>query len=236
MAQGSGYVSMARPPHLEEVVDPGNEPLLRTEVLHQADRAPAGPLHTLLKPYSSAPRRRGGSDRSTAWGRRPLFVLSITNGLIAYSVFKIQKDRNTPKLVVYMELVEEEGREYAGLYIQNVGLVPALNVRIVADIEEWKEGQPVRSRFHERYEAFEDHHVTLKPQDHRLYELPWMEGWSLIVATVASCSNGPSDSTSFVLGDDRSALRGIAFGKSRKRAIKRTSAKSSGPSLYSLVK
>ena len=156
-----------------------------------------------------------------------LFVLSITNGLIAYSVFKIQKDRNTPKLVVYMELVEEEGREYAGLYIQNVGLVPALNVRIVADIEEWKEGQPVRSRFHERYEAFEDHHVTLKPQDHRLYELPWMEGWSLIVATVASCSNGPSDSTYFVLGDDRSALRGIAFGKGRKRAIKRLKSRAS---------
>ena len=50
-AQGSGYVSMARPPHLKEVVDPGNEPLLRAEVLHQADRAPAGPLHTLLKPF-----------------------------------------------------------------------------------------------------------------------------------------------------------------------------------------
>ena len=32
-------------------VDPGNEPLLRAEVLHQADRAPAGPLHTLLKPF-----------------------------------------------------------------------------------------------------------------------------------------------------------------------------------------
>ena len=156
-----------------------------------------------------------------------LFVLSITNGLIAYSVFKIQKDRNTPKLVVYMELVEEEDREYAGLYIQNVGLVPALNVRIVADIEEWKEGQPVRSRFHERYEAFEDHHVTLKRQDHRLYELPWMDGWSLIVATVASCSNGPSDSTYFVLGDDRSALRGIAFGKGRKRAIKRLKSRES---------
>ena len=156
-----------------------------------------------------------------------LFVLSVTNGLIAYSVFKIQKDRNTPKLVVYMELVEEEDREYAGLYIQNVGLVPALNVRIVADIEEWREGQPVRSSFHERYEAFEDHHVTLKPQDHRLYELPWMEGWSLIVATVAYCSNGPSDSTYFVLGDDRSALRGIAFGKGRKRAFKRLKSRES---------
>ena len=156
-----------------------------------------------------------------------LFVLSIANGLIAYSILKIQRDRNTPKLVVYMELVEEEDREYAGLYIQNAGLVPALNVRIVADIEEWREGQPVRSRFHERYEAFEAHHVTLKPQDHRLYELPWMEGRSLIVAGVASCSNGPSDSACFVLGDDSSALRGIAFGKGTKRAIKRLKSKES---------
>ena len=39
-----------------------------------------------------------------------LFVLSIANGLIAYSVFKIQKDRNTPKLVVYMELVKAKAR------------------------------------------------------------------------------------------------------------------------------
>ena len=49
----------------------------------------------------------------------------------------------------------------------------------------------------------------------------------MIVATVASCSNGPSDSTSFVLGDDRSALRGIAFGKGRKRAIKRLKSRES---------
>ena len=150
-----------------------------------------------------------------------LFVLSVTNGLIAYSVFKLQKDRNTPKLVVYMELVEEEDREYPGLYVQNVGLVPALNVRILADIEEWRDGRPVKSKFHERYEAFNDHHVSLKPQDYKLYELPWMEGWSLMVTTVASCSNGPSDNAYFVLGDDQSALRKVAFGKGRKRAIKR---------------
>ena len=148
-------------------------------------------------------------------------------GFIAYSVFRIQKDRNTPKLVVYEELVEEDDRKYYGLYVQNVGLVPALNVRIVADIEEWREGHPVRSRFHETYEAFEDHHVTLKPQDHRLYELPWMEGWLLIVATVASCSNGPGDSTSFVLGENQSALREAAFGKGRKRAMKRLKSRKS---------
>ena len=150
-----------------------------------------------------------------------LLALSAANGVIAYSVFRIQKDRNTPKLVVYVELVEDDDHEYLGLYVQNVGLVSALNVRVMADIEEWREGHPVRSKFQERYEAFEDHHVTLSPQDHRLYELPCIEGWALIVTAVASCSNGPSDGTRFAVGDDRFALRQVAFGKGRKGAIKR---------------
>ena len=156
-----------------------------------------------------------------------LFILSVSNGVIAYSVFRVQKDRNTPKLVVYMELVEDDDREYLGLYVQNVGLVPALNVSVVVDIEEWREGHPVRSRFHERYEAFQDHHVTLKPQEHRLYELPAAEGWALIVSALTSCSNGPSDSTYFVLGDDRSAIREVAFGKGGKKAIKRLKSRES---------
>ena len=110
-----------------------------------------------------------------------LLVLAVASGVIAYSVYRIQKDRNTPKLVVNVELVEENDREYMGLYVQNVGLVPALNVQVVADIEEWREGRPVRSRFHERYDAFHDHLVTLSPQEHRLYELPAIEGWALTV-------------------------------------------------------
>ena len=150
-----------------------------------------------------------------------LLVLAAANGVIAFSVFRIQKDRNTPKLAVYMELVEDDDREYLGLYVQNVGLVPALNVSVVVDIEEWRDGHPVRSRFHERYEAFQDHHVILKSQEHRLYELPAAEGWALIVSALTSCSNGPSDSAYFVLGDDRSAIREVAFGKGGKKAIKR---------------
>ena len=62
-----------------------------------------------------------------------------------------------------------------------------------------------------------DHHITVKSQEYRLYELPWMEGWSLIVNAVASCSNGPSGNIYFVLGDDRAALREGMFGKGRKR-------------------
>ena len=150
-----------------------------------------------------------------------LFILSVANGVIAYFAFKTQKDRNTPKLVVYMELVEEEDREYPGLYVQNVGLVSALNVHIVVDIEEWRDGRPVKSRFHEDHDEFVDRHIALKPQEHRLYELPWMEGWSLVVTAVVSCGNGPSNNTHFVLGDDRSAIREFAFNKDKKRAIRR---------------
>ena len=156
-----------------------------------------------------------------------LLVLTVANGVIAYSVYRIQKDRNTPKLVVYMELVEENDREYMGLYVQNVGLVPALNVQVVADIEEWREGRPVRSRFHERYDEFHDHLVTLSPQEHRLYELPTIEGWALTVTVLASCSNGPSESTHFVLGDDRSALRQVLLGNESKKAIKRLKSQAS---------
>ena len=156
-----------------------------------------------------------------------LFILSVSNGVIAYSVFRVQKDRNAPKLVVYMELVEDDDREYLGLYVQNVGLVPALNVRVVADIEEWREGRPVRSRFHERYNAFQDHLVTLSPQEHRLYELPAIEGWALTVTVRASCSNGPSDSAHFVVGDDRSALRQVVLGNESKKAVKRLKSQAS---------
>ena len=126
-----------------------------------------------------------------------------------------------------MELVEDDDREYPGLYIQNVGLVPALNVSVVVDIEEWREGHPISSEFHERYDAFHDHCVTLKSQEHRLYELPVAEGWALIVSALTSCSNGPSDSTYFVLGDDRSAIREVAFGKGRKKAIKKLKSRQS---------
>ena len=38
------------------------------------------------------------------------------------------------------------------------------------------------------------------------YELPAIEGWALFVTAVASCSNGPGDSTYFVVGDDRSGF------------------------------
>lgn len=158
-----------------------------------------------------------------------LLVLSIANGVIAFSVFSIQKDRNTPKLVVNPELVEDDERDYMGLYVQNVGLVPALNVRIAVDVEEWIGGKAVDSKFHqEGYQAFVDRHVSLQPQEHRLYELPSMEGASLIVAAVVSCGNGPSDDACFLLGNDPEAFRRVATRKSRRRFIGKLKSKQSG--------
>ncbi len=155
-----------------------------------------------------------------------LAALSIANGVIAYSVFKIQKDRNTPKLVMYIESFGEEEQDHDddralyAVHVQNVGLVPALNVRIVADIEEWRDGRPVRSKFHDRYDAFSDRHVILRSQEQKIYELPWMEGWSLIITMVASCSNGSSDSMHFMVGNEPLAYRAVSNDKRRKKAIK----------------
>lgn len=154
-----------------------------------------------------------------------LLAVSAVNGVIAYWVFKIQKDRNTSKLVVYTELVEEDDREYYGLYVQNIGLVPALNVQVVADIEDWREGHPVRSEFHERYDAFQEHIIMLNPQEHRLFELPTVEEWTIIVTAIAFCSNGPSNNTRFMVGEDPFAFRQVYDGKERRRAIKNLKAR-----------
>lgn len=151
-----------------------------------------------------------------------LFVLAAMNGTIAYSVFRIQRERNTPRMIVYVDTVEEDERVFQGLYIQNVGLVPALHVRTVVEVEEWRDGQLVQSRFHdEGFDAFQDGQVSLSPQEHRLYELPSIEGWSLIVRAVVSCKNGPGDSTRFALGDDPAAVQEVMFGTGRVKLLKR---------------
>ena len=68
-----------------------------------------------------------------------LIALSVANGLIAYAVFKIQRDRNRARLVMFVDIVEEEEeRPYYALYVQNLGLVPDRQIRIVADVEEWQ--------------------------------------------------------------------------------------------------
>ena len=159
-----------------------------------------------------------------------IIVLSVANGAIAYLVYRVQRDRNTSRLVMYVnEVREEEGRVYQGLYVQNVGLVPALNVRITVDIEEWRGGNPVRSRFHQRYDEFSDHLIALTPQAYRSYELPWMEGWSLLIAAVTSCSNGSGNNMYFAVGNDRTAQQQVLFNKKRgNRALKAVKMKATG--------
>ena len=158
-----------------------------------------------------------------------LVVLSTANGLIAYFVYKLQKDRNTPKLALYVDEIDvvneidlvNEDRVYDALYVQNVGLVPALNVQVVVDIEKLREGRPVTSRFHERYDAYHDSIVSLNPKEHRLYELPWAKESTLIYTAIASCSNGSEDSMHFAVGLDPAALILVTSDGGRKRAVKK---------------
>ena len=144
-----------------------------------------------------------------------LIALSVANGLIAYAVFKIQRDRNRARLVMFVDIVEEEEeRPYYALYVQNLGLVPDRQIRIVADVEEWRNGSPVRSKFHQKFQAFEDSLVVLKPQEFRRYELPYPEGWALVITVIAECSNGSDDEMYFAAGDHPPAVRSVPFRQS----------------------
>ena len=131
-------------------------------------------------------------------------IVCVGRRKLLHCLFGVQDAKRSqhPETFTYLEFVEEGGRTCQGLYVQNVGLVPAKNVRVEADIEEWREGGIVESRFHESYDAFHDHLVTIGSQEHRLYELPAIEGWALTVTVLAACSSGPSDSAHFVVGDD----------------------------------
>ena len=94
-----------------------------------------------------------------------------------------------------------------------LGLVPARQIRIVADVEEWRNGSPVRSKCHQKFQAFEDSLVVLKPQEFRRYELPYPEGWALVITVIAECSNGSDDEMYFAAGDHPPAVRSVAFGR-----------------------
>ena len=156
-------------------------------------------------------------------------LLSLTGITLAYFVYKIQHDRNTAKLVLVCdELLEDDEHEEpcSAIRILNVGLVPAVNVKFLIDIEEWQEGRKIRSRFHERYFAFEDTIPLLSPQDSRLYELPTPENKSYLFTAVATCRHGTGDEARYlqlgnstVVASDRIAFRQVKEG--RAAAIRR---------------
>ena len=121
-------------------------------------------------------------------------ILSLVGIMVAYLIYKIQRDRNTPKLVLVTgELLEDDEREEAcyAVRILNVGLVPAVNVRILVDIEEWQGGREIRSKFHEEgYSAFSDTIPLLDSQESRLYEQPTPEDKSYMFTVVVTCRDG----------------------------------------------
>ncbi len=136
-------------------------------------------------------------------------ILSLVGIMVAYLIYKIQRDRNTPTLVLVAdEVIEDDEREeecYA-IRILNVGLVPAVNVSFLMDIEEWQDGREIRSKFHEEgYSAFSDTIPLLDSQESRLYELPTPEDKSYIFTVIVTCRNGTGDQVRFLTMGNSSA-------------------------------
>lgn len=103
-------------------------------------------------------------------------ILSIANFALAYRMYVIQRDRNTAKLAITSdEIFEVEDREAYALRVYGVALVPAVGVRLLVDVEDWKNGKELMTEFRERYFAYSDRAVQLNPQDFLEYEPPMLE-------------------------------------------------------------
>ena len=72
------------------------------------------------------------------------FVLAFCTYRLNSSTHKLHKSLTIPKLIIYSELIDEDGREPAyTVTIRNVGQYPALNVHVEMNLEEWREGNRV---------------------------------------------------------------------------------------------
>ena len=152
-------------------------------------------------------------------------ILSLVGIAAAYLIYKIQRDRNMPKLaLVTDEVLEDDEHEEAryAIRILNVGLVPAVNVSLLVDIEEWEDGREIRSEFHERgFSAFSDRIPLLNSQESRLYELPTPEDKSYIFTVILTCRDGIGDQARYLtMGNasvpesDAVAFQHVAAGRS----------------------
>lgn len=105
-------------------------------------------------------------------------VLSSVAIVLAVMVYRIQRDRNRAKLMLTDELIEddERGEPAQGIRIRNVGLVRAVNIKLLADIEEWKDDQLLNSKFHERFDAYSDNLAVLEPILKTVGNLQWCCG------------------------------------------------------------
>ena len=127
-------------------------------------------------------------------------ILSVANFALAYRMYKIQRERNTAKLVITGdEIIEVEDHEAYALRVYNVGLVPAVGVRLLVDVEDWKNGKELTTKFREQFFAYTDNVVQLNPQDFLEYELPNLEDRSCIITAVTTCANGTGDDTRFMI-------------------------------------
>ena len=150
-------------------------------------------------------------------------ILSLANFALAYRIYKIQSDRNTAKLVVNSDVTEDDEHDANCIYVHNVGLIPAVAVHVLIDIEEWKDGKRLDYRFHKRYFAFSDSSISLRPQDYLTYELPTLEDRDCVFTAVVTCSNGLGDEIRFLqIGNDPDpmAIRQVFQRSRRKKGIK----------------
>ena len=156
-----------------------------------------------------------------------LVMLSVSNLTLAYCVYKIQRDRNTAKLVITGDaVIEVDDHEAYVLRVYNVGLVPAVGITLLVYVEDWKNGKELTTIFRERYFAYHDRVVHLNPQDFLEYELPMLEDRSCIITAVITCDNGTGDDSRFMLAgmeSDPSAFRQVR--RRQKSAIKRLKSK-----------
>lgn len=156
-------------------------------------------------------------------------ALSLVGITVAFLVYRIQRDRNTAKLMLITgELIEDDERDEQAyvIRIRNVGLVPAVNVRLKADIEEWKDGERLRSTFSEGYRVYSDSSPVLEPQESRSYELPTPGDRDYIFTAILTCRNGTGDSVRYLQRGNSSSIESgrIAYHQvaaGRKAAMKR---------------
>ena len=152
-------------------------------------------------------------------------ILSLVGITLAFLVYKIQRDRNTAKLVMVSDkLIEGEEHDEPSYAIRtlNVGLVPAISVRFLVDIEEWQDGRKIRSTFQEEgFVAFSDTIPLLAPQDSQLYKLPTPEDKSYIFTATVACRYGTGDRARFLTignssdpASDQIAFRHVEEGRS----------------------
>ena len=116
-------------------------------------------------------------------------LLSSAAIALAFMVYRIQRDRNTPKLMIIADEVTRDDKPVVTIRILNVGLVPAIKVRLSINVKEWEAG----GRSEPEIQTVSDTFAILESQKSRLLEIPTRGDRSYIFTVTASCHNGIGD-------------------------------------------